>query len=48
MGRELPCLKCPSKPLTPTPPNTKARDFDSDECGEPDRLKSNSLTLHRG
>lgn len=40
VGRELPCLRCSVKPLTPTPENTKARDFDCGSCGEPYELKS--------
>jgi type II restriction enzyme len=40
VGRELPCLRCSRKPLTPTPENTRARDFNCDSCGEPYELKS--------
>jgi type II restriction enzyme len=40
VGRELPCLRCSEKPLTPTPENTKARDFNCGGCGEPYELKS--------
>jgi type II restriction enzyme len=45
--RELPCLRCSRKPLTPTPRNTKTRDFDCDWCGEPYELKSTKKKFGR-
>jgi type II restriction enzyme len=40
IARELGCLSCASPSLTPTPENTKARDFVCDACDEPYELKS--------
>lgn len=40
--RELPCLKCSTRPLVPTAENTKSRDFVCDRCAEPYELKSKS------
>jgi type II restriction enzyme len=38
--RELACLRCSCRPLSPTPENTKSRDFECSHCEEPYELKS--------
>jgi type II restriction enzyme len=45
--RQLPCLSCSTLPLIPTPQNTKSRDFDCQNCGQPYELKSTSRKFGR-
>lgn len=47
VGRELGCLHCTASNLQPTAQNTKARDFECNECSEPYELKSSSRPFRR-
>jgi len=47
IARELPCLKCSTRPLQPTAENTKSRDFFCRNCEEPYELKSKSSPFTR-
>lgn len=45
--RELPCLRCSTRPLTATAENTRSRDFVCGRCDEPYELKSKSGRFSR-